>query len=75
MLLAVKKMVPATNIRILNRCVCLKRGMNDEFITVAITPDDIALLQYTGGTTGLSKGAILNHRNLLSNVHTNESLV
>ena len=31
-------------------------------------PDDIALLQYTGGTTGKSKAAILSHRNLLANV-------
>ncbi|MGQ9695603.1 MAG: long-chain-fatty-acid--CoA ligase [Thermodesulfobacteriota bacterium] len=31
-------------------------------------PEDIALLQYTGGTTGLSKGAILTHRNLVANV-------
>jgi long-chain acyl-CoA synthetase len=34
----------------------------------AVTPDDIALLQYTGGTTGVSKGAELRHRNLTANV-------
>lgn len=34
----------------------------------ALTQEDIALLQYTGGTTGVSKGAILRHRNLIANV-------
>ena len=36
---------------------------------VSIARDDIALLQYTGGTTGKSKAAVLTHSNLLSNVH------
>jgi long-chain acyl-CoA synthetase len=35
---------------------------------VSITPDDIAFLQYTGGTTGVSKGATLLHRNITANV-------
>ncbi len=34
----------------------------------SITPDDIAFLQYTGGTTGVSKGATLLHRNIMANV-------
>jgi long-chain acyl-CoA synthetase len=34
-----------------------------------VTPDSIAVLQYTGGTTGTAKGAMLTHRNLLTNAH------
>jgi long-chain acyl-CoA synthetase len=34
---------------------------------VAVNPDDLALLQYTGGTTGIPKGAMITHRNLIAN--------
>lgn len=36
-------------------------------VNMDVSPDDIALLQYTGGTTGIPKGAILTHRNLVAN--------
>ncbi len=36
--------------------------------SIAIEPDDLAVLQYTGGTTGVSKGAMLTHANIISNV-------
>jgi len=36
---------------------------------VEVSPDDIAVLQYTGGTTGTSKGAMLTHKNLAANVY------
>ena len=46
-----------------------------ESLEVTIKRDDIALLQYTGGTTGGSKAAILSHKNLVSNVQQLESWV
>ncbi|MCJ2082275.1 AMP-binding protein [Methylobacterium sp. J-090] len=36
--------------------------------TIALAPDDIAFLQYTGGTTGVAKAAMLTHRNIVANV-------
>lgn len=46
----------------------LSKGQKQQFIPVSITNQDIAFLQYTGGTTGVSKAAILTHRNIVANV-------
>jgi long-chain acyl-CoA synthetase len=46
----------------------LASGLGQTLHPVAPTADDIALLQYTGGTTGVSKGAILTHGNLVANI-------
>ena len=46
----------------------LAEGSSNSLIKVEIVRDDIALLQYTGGTTGIPKGAILSHGNLVANV-------
>ncbi|QNP47565.1 long-chain-fatty-acid--CoA ligase [Diaphorobacter aerolatus] len=51
----------------------LARGAKASFSKPAIQPDDIALLQYTGGTTGVSKGAVLLHRNIIANVLQSEA--
>ena len=56
----------------LERSICfndaLREGERHQFSPVEVTADDIAALQYTGGTTGIAKGAVLLHRNLGSNV-------
>ena len=65
----VKKMVPAWNLPgavTFNDAV--SRGRTMSFKPAATGPEDIAVLQYTGGTTGVSKGAVLLHRNLVANV-------
>jgi long-chain acyl-CoA synthetase len=46
----------------------LAAGRSHEWQRVSLEHDDIAFLQYTGGTTGVSKGAMLTHRNIISNV-------
>ncbi len=70
----VKKMVPPYAIPgavLFNDAVAAGRGM--KFNKPKITADDVAFLQYTGGTTGVSKGATLLHRNILANVLQNDA--
>jgi long-chain acyl-CoA synthetase len=70
----VKKMVPAFNLPGAVRFNdAVGMGQRGKFSAPAIKPDDIAVLQYTGGTTGVSKGAVLLHRNLIANVLQNEA--
>ena len=65
----VKKMVPDWRLDgALTLRAALARGAGEQLKPVSLTPDDIAFLQYTGGTTGLSKGAMLTHRNILANI-------
>ena len=45
------------------------KGADAKRPSVQVSPDDVAGLQYTGGTTGTSKGAILSHRNIMVNAH------
>jgi long-chain acyl-CoA synthetase len=70
----VKKMVPAYSLPgavAFNDAVAGGRSM--KFSKPKIAPDDVAFLQYTGGTTGVSKGATLLHRNILANVLQNDA--
>ncbi|MCK6412518.1 MAG: long-chain-fatty-acid--CoA ligase [Azonexus sp.] len=65
----VKKLVPAWNIPVaINFASALAAGRRHGFQTVPLTQGDLAFLQYTGGTTGISKGAMLTHANIASNV-------
>ncbi|MGJ4892676.1 long-chain fatty acid--CoA ligase [Bradyrhizobium sp. HKCCYLRH3099] len=69
-----KKMVPAFS---LPGAVpfndALAAGRGKRFQRPVIGPDDVAFLQYTGGTTGVSKGATLLHRNVVANVLQNDA--
>ncbi|SOD30890.1 long-chain acyl-CoA synthetase [Variovorax sp. YR752] len=70
----VKKMVPQFNLPGAVRFNdALDKGASASLKPVAIGPDDVAVLQYTGGTTGVSKGAVLLHRNVIANVLQSEA--
>ncbi len=65
----VKKMVPAWQIDGATTLdAALERGSSAPFSPVNIHAEDLAFLQYTGGTTGVAKGAMLTHRNILANL-------
>jgi long-chain acyl-CoA synthetase len=70
----VKKMVPAFTLpRAVSFKQVLAEGGRMTLHPARIGHDDIAFLQYTGGTTGVSKGAVLLHRNVVANVLQNEA--
>ena len=83
----IKKMVPAWNLpNAVELRDALIEGGRHALQPVEVGHDDIAFLQYTGGTTGVSKGAMLTHRNIIANlqqahawikggVHDNEFIV
>ena len=65
----VKKMVPDWRIDgAIPLRTALARGAGAQLQPVSLAQEDLAFLQYTGGTTGLSKGAMLTHRNILANI-------
>jgi long-chain acyl-CoA synthetase len=70
----VKKMVPAYNLPgAVKFKDAIDRGTRGTLRKPEIRHDDVAVLQYTGGTTGVSKGAVLLHRNVIANVLQSEA--
>ncbi|KAB1074563.1 AMP-binding protein [Methylobacterium soli] len=70
-----KKAVPAFALppsRTTRFSAAVKRGKCLTRRRVAVTPEDIAFLQYTGGTTGIAKAAMLTHRNIMANVEQSQ---
>jgi long-chain acyl-CoA synthetase len=71
---SVKKMVPEFSLpNAVHFKDMLAQGARMTFTPVDATPQDVAFLQYTGGTTGVSKGATLTHRNVIANVLQSEA--
>lgn len=70
----VKKMVPAWSLPgAVSFNDALAAGRGQIFNKPKLSPGDVAFLQYTGGTTGVSKGATLLHRNIVANVLQNDA--
>ncbi|MEZ5449549.1 MAG: AMP-binding protein [Thiolinea sp.] len=65
----VKKMVPPFSLPgAIDFKTALAQGAQHDFHDVDVGHEDVAFLQYTGGTTGVSKGAMLTHRNMIANL-------
>lgn len=64
----VQKAVPRHGLRGIRFRAALAEGKRAGLRQVAVGHEDIAFLQYTGGTTGVAKGAMLTHRNIIANV-------
>lgn len=64
----IKKMVPGYSIpKAISFKSAMELGANQSYSRPSVESDDIAFLQYTGGTTGVAKGAMLTHRNIIAN--------
>ncbi len=71
-----KKMVPAYNLPSAKTFLsAVKQGSTGNFNQVDCKPSDVAVLQYTGGTTGVAKGAMLTHSNLVANMRQSRCLL
>ncbi|MFQ3190092.1 MAG: long-chain acyl-CoA synthetase [Paraglaciecola sp.] len=72
----VKKLIPAYDLpKAVQFLKALKLGHSQTYRRPEVTGDDLAFLQYTGGTTGLSKGAMLTHRNIVANLEQTSNIL
>ncbi|GAC20406.1 long-chain-fatty-acid--CoA ligase FadD [Paraglaciecola arctica] len=72
----IKKMVPAFDLPNAGMFLtALKEGHSQSYQRPEVTGEDLAFLQYTGGTTGVSKGAMLTHRNIVANLEQTSTIL
>ncbi len=72
----IKKMVPAYNLpKAGSFMAALQQGQDQTYTRPEINGDDLAFLQYTGGTTGVSKGAMLTQQNIVANLQQTSSIL
>lgn len=71
----IKKMVPPYNLIHTSLREALSTGKSAKFTAPELGPQDVAFLQYTGGTTGVSKGATLTHRNMVANMEQVDAFI
>lgn len=70
--LKLKGMVPKHNLKVTRFKEALDMGSRESYERIVSGLEDIAILQYTGGTTGVSKGAMLTQKNVLANMYQNQ---
>lgn len=72
----IKKMVPAYSLdKTIEFNATLAEGKRHNYVRPTVVGSDLAFLQYTGGTTGVSKGAMLTHRNMVANLEQVSAVV
>ena len=71
--LRLRRVLPGHNLETTELVDALHQGAGLEWDPPEVTPGDLALLQYTGGTSGVFRGAMLSHRNLVANILQNQA--